>query len=231
MDTLNDDGDAAFNADRVMKDVPPLSRRPLTREEIFIKVDGKEVPDVDRLRKHFKGEGKLEKAELVELVLSVSNILQAEPNLVHVKEPVVIVGDIHGQYYDLIHMFEKVVDKRGQLNTNMLFLGDYVDRGDYSLECVLYLYALKLRYPKQIYLLRGNHESRAMAETFTFRKEVLNKCNGDESLYELFMSSFDALPIVADVNSDYLCMHGGISPELSDVKDIDKIDRFLEPPL
>ena len=70
-----------------------------------------------------------------------------------------------------------------------------------------------------------------MAETFTFRNEVLNKCNGDESCYELFMSSFDALPIAADVNSDYLCMHGGISPELNDVKDIDKIDRFLEPPL
>ena len=148
MDTLNDDGDAAFNADRVMKDVPPLARRPLAREELFIKIDGKEVPDVDRLRLHLKGEGKLEKAELVELVLSVSNILQAEPNLVHVKEPVVIVGDIHGQFYDLVHMFEKVVDKRGQVNTNMLFLGDYVDRGDYSLECVLYLYALKLRYPK-----------------------------------------------------------------------------------
>ena len=84
MDTLNDDGEAAFHADRVMKNVPPLARRPLRREELFIKVDGKEVPDVDLLRKHFKGEGRLEKAELVELVLSVSNILQAEPNLVHV---------------------------------------------------------------------------------------------------------------------------------------------------
>ena len=89
--------------------------------------------------------------------------------MLHLEEPIVIVGDIHGQFFDLIHMFEKVIDKRGLMTTNMLFLGDYVDRGDYSLEVVLYLYALKLRYPKNITLLRGNHESRAMAEHFTFR--------------------------------------------------------------
>ena len=100
----------------------------------------------------------------------------------------------------MIHMFEKVMDKRGLLNTNMLFLGDYVDRGDYSLEVVVYLYALKLRYPKNISLLRGNHESRSMSEHFTFRKEVLEKTDRDEDIYELFMESFDALPIAADIN-------------------------------
>lgn len=127
-------------------------------------------------------------------------MLRDEPNFVQLKEPIVIVGDIHGQFYDLIHMFEKVIDKRGIMTTNMLFLGDYVDRGDYSLEVVLYLYALKLRYPKNITLLRGNHESRAMAEHFTFRQEVMDKCDRDESIYELLMESFDALPIAADVN-------------------------------
>ena len=97
-------------------------------------------------------------------------------------------------------MFEKVIDKRGIETTNMLFLGDYVDRGDYSLEVVLYLYALKLRYPKNITLLRGNHESRAMSEHFTFREEVMTKTGRDESIYELIMESFDALPLAADVN-------------------------------
>lgn len=151
--------------------------------------------------------------------------------MIYLKEPVVIVGDIHGQFYDLIHMFEKVIDKRNMLNTNMLFLGDYVDRGDYSLEVCIYLFALKIKYPSQITLLRGNHESRAMAEHFTFRDEVMNKYDSDSSIFELFMDTFDSLPIVADVNGDYLCMHGGISPELKDAKDINAINRFVEPPL
>lgn len=70
-----------------------------------------------------------------------------------------------------------------------------------------------------------------MTEHFTFREEVLKKYDGDEEIYELFIESFEALPIAADVNGDYLCMHGGISPELDTVEDINKINRFIEPPL
>ena len=113
----------------------------------------------------------------------------------------------------------------------MLFLGDYVDRGSYSIEVLVFLYALKICYPNEIIMLRGNHESRAMTEHFTFREEVLSKYDGDESVYERFIESFEALPLSADVNNDYLCMHGGISPELKTVDDINKIDRFIEPPL
>ena len=113
----------------------------------------------------------------------------------------------------------------------MLFLGDYVDRGAYSIEVCIFLYALKINFPTEITLLRGNHESRAMTENFTFRSEVLEKYNSDESIYDLFMESFDAMPLAAEVNGDYLCMHGGISPELMTVSDIDKINRFIEPPL
>ena len=113
----------------------------------------------------------------------------------------------------------------------MLFLGDYVDRGNYSIEVCTFLYCLKLNYPSEIILLRGNHESRAMTEHFTFREEVLRKFDNDESVYELFIESFEALPIAADVNGDYLCMHGGISPEMQTLDDINKVDRFVEPPL
>ena len=100
------------------------------------------------------------------------------------KEPVIIVGDIHGQFYDMIHMFEKVVDQRNLPNSNMLFLGDYVDRGNYSIEVCIFLYALKINYPGEVMMLRGNHESRAMTEHFTFREEVLRKYDNDESVYE-----------------------------------------------
>jgi serine/threonine-protein phosphatase 2B catalytic subunit len=113
----------------------------------------------------------------------------------------------------------------------MLFLGDYVDRGNYSIEVCIFLFALKIQYPHNIILLRGNHESRAMTEHFTFREEVLRKYDEDESVYESFIECFEALPLSADVNGDYLCMHGGISPELKTVDDINKIDRFIEPPL
>jgi len=112
----------------------------------------------------------------------------------------------------------------------MLFLGDYVDRGSYSIEVCIFLYSLKICYPQEIIMLRGNHESRAMTEHFTFREEVLRKYD-DEEVYELFIESFESMPIAADVNGDYLCMHGGISPELESVEDINKINRFIEPPL
>ena len=128
-------------------------------------------------------------------------------------------------------MFEKVVDSRNLPSCNMLFLGDYVDRGNYSIEVITFLYCLKINFPQEITMLIGNHESSAMTEHFTFRDEVIRKYDGDESVYNLFVESFEALPIAADVNGDYLCMHGGISPDLQTIEDINKIDRFIEPPL
>jgi len=81
-------------------------------------------------------------------------------------------------------MFEKVVDSRNLPKSNMLFLGDYVDRGNFSFEVVIFLYALKINFPSEITMLRGNHESIAMTEHFTFREEVLRKFNGDESVFD-----------------------------------------------
>lgn len=100
-------------------------------------------------------------------------VFKAESNLLKVQEPVIIIGDIHGQFYDMIHMFEKVVDPKGIPQTNLLFLGDYVDRGIFSLEVLVFLYSLKLNFPRSVIMLRGNHESRAMTEHFTFRTEIL----------------------------------------------------------
>ena len=156
--------------------------------------------------------------------------MKKEPNMLKMQEPVVIIGDIHGQYYDMIHMFEKVIDQRNVPKTKLLFLGDYVDRGLFSLEVLIFLYSLKLNYPKDVVLLRGNHESRAMTENFTFRNDVLDRYK-EEQVYEMFLESFDSMPLAAIVNNDYLCMHGGISPLLTDAEDINKIKRFAEPPL
>lgn len=86
-------------------------------------------------------------------------MFQSEPNVIMLKDPVVVVGDIHGQYFDLIHMFEKIIDPRGLNNLNILFLGDFVDRGQYSIEVLIFLLSLKLNFPKSVFMLRGNHES------------------------------------------------------------------------
>ena len=130
-------------------------------------------------------------------------------------------------------MFEKVIDKRFP-NCELLFLGDYVDRGFCSVEVFLFLCCLKIAYPKKVHMLRGNHESRGLTENYSFRNEVLDKLD-DESAYEEFMETFDTLPIAAEVfgekSGNYLCMHGGVSPDLHSTKDIDKIHRFVEPPL
>ena len=152
--------------------------------------------------------------------------LAKEPNLVKISEPIVIVGDIHGQYHDLCHMLDKAGPPP---NINYLFLGDYVDRGISGLECLVLLMSIKINFPKNVVLLRGNHESRNMTENFTFREEAINAYDIDT--YNIIMEVFDALPISCIVDNKYFGMHGGISPELSKVDQIDKINRFQEVPL
>lgn len=90
-----------------------------------------------------------------------SIIFKAEPNLVKLKEPICVVGDIHGQYFDLLNLLNK---NRPDSDLNFLFMGDYVDRGIYGLQTCFLLLALKISFPKKFMLLRGNHESRSMTE-------------------------------------------------------------------
>lgn len=145
-----------------------------------------------------------------------------ESNLVKVSEPVCVVGDIHGQYFDLINLLERI--GKPSPSQNYLFLGDYVDRGVHGVECCMLLFALKLCFPKNFVMLRGNHESRAMTETFSFRDECLTEY--DEEIYELFMEVFDTIPIAALIEKKYIAMHGGIGPDLQTFADIENLDRF-----
>jgi serine/threonine-protein phosphatase 2B catalytic subunit len=109
-----------------------------------------------------------------------------------------------------------------------LFLGDYVDRGEFGIEVMAYLLALKLKYPTEVYMLRGNHETEEMTQMFNFRTQALDRF--DIEIYKDFLELFQALPIAAICNGKLLCVHGGISQRVTNVKTINKVDRFREPP-
>jgi hypothetical protein len=128
----------------------------------------------------------------------VLNYLIEESNVHLVQTPVTVCGDIHGQYYDLQELF-----RTGGYppDTSYIFMGDFVDRGLFSFECVCYLFSLKIKYPKRIYLLRGNHESRHLTKFFTFKDECINKAN--EVIYESFMQAFDTLPVACILDNKF----------------------------
>ena len=149
-----------------------------------------------------------------------------EANLVRVNGNVAIVGDIHGQLYDLFYMLEKVKQNSRGID-KLVFMGDYVDRGMYGPEVVAYICAMKIEKKESVVMLRGNHETRACTEDFNFRQQCLQLY--DDEVYEEFMSLFDNLPVAACVNGQYLAVHGGISEKLESFDHINSIERKLEP--
>jgi len=141
-------------------------------------------------------------------------ILIDEPNVVQVRAPVTICGDIHGQFHDLKELFKI----GGQPpDTNYLFMGDYVDRGYFSVETVSLLIALKVRFPDRITILRGNHEVRQITQVYGFYDECQRKY-GNSKVWTMFTDIFDYFPLSAVVDNQIFCLHGGLSPSL------DKID-------
>ncbi|KAI4240494.1 MAG: hypothetical protein L6R40_005086 [Gallowayella cf. fulva] len=153
-------------------------------------------------------------------------VLQEESNVQPVKCPVTVCGDIHGQFHDLMELF-----RIGGPNpdTNYLFMGDYVDRGYYSVETVTLLVALKIRYPQRITILRGNHESRQITQVYGFYDECLRKY-GNANVWKFFTDLFDYLPLTALIDNQIFCLHGGLSPSIDTLDNIRALDRIQEVP-
>lgn len=140
--------------------------------------------------------------------------------------PVTVVGDLHGQFQD----FKELLRIAGPPpDTNYLFLGDYVDRGECSVKTVTLAFLFKTRYPERVCLLRGNHESRQITQTYGFYDEC-QRIYGSPLVWQLFTDAFDYLPLAAVIEGQMFCPHGGLSPFLSTLDDVCQLDRFQEMP-
>ncbi|XP_078004254.1 serine/threonine-protein phosphatase 2A catalytic subunit beta isoform isoform X2 [Phascolarctos cinereus] len=153
-------------------------------------------------------------------------ILTKESNVQEVRCPVTVCGDVHGQFHDLMELF-RIGGKSP--DTNYLFMGDYVDRGYYSVETVTLLVSLKVRYPERITILRGNHESRQITQVYGFYDECLRKY-GNANVWKYFTDLFDYLPLTALVDGQIFCLHGGLSPSIDTLDHIRALDRLQEVP-
>ena len=154
-------------------------------------------------------------------------ILKKESTILSLTPPITLVGDIHGQYQDLLEIFyQQGYPKDG---ISFLFIGDFVDRGLNSVEVFLMLLIFKLQYPSQIFLTRGNHESRLITQQYGFYDEILRKF-GNSIVWQYFTEVFDVLPLGAIINSKIYCLHGGLSPSSLNLDEIKKVERYNDIP-
>ena len=182
--------------------------------------------DIDKYLEQLRKCIQLSESQVKDLCDKAREILIEESNVQPVSCPVTVCGDIHGQFHDLIELFEI----GGECpNTNYLFMGDYVDRGYYSVESVSYLMALKIRYKERLTITRGNHESRQITQVYGFYDECLRKY-GNTNVWKYFTELFDYIPLTAVIENDIFCLHGGLSPSIDTLDNIRSLDRIQEVP-
>jgi len=163
--------------------------------------------------------------EVKYLIEKSREIFISQPVLLDLEAPLKIVGDIHGQYWDLLRLFEY-----GGFppDANYLFLGDYVDRGPNGLETICLLLAYKIKYPENFFMLRGNHECSSINRIYGFYEEC--KTRFSLKIWKLFNDCFNCLPLGAIIEDKILCIHGGLSPDLKSLEQIRRIVRPTEIP-
>ena len=167
----------------------------------------------------------LKEEEIKFLIDKSLPIIKEQKMLIELEAPLHVCGDIHGQYYDLLRIFEHCGYPGDH---NYLFLGDYVDRGKQSLETICLLLCYKIKYPEKVTLLRGNHESSVTNRIYGFYDECKRRYN--VRLWKSFTELFNYLPVAAIIDDKILCMHGGLSPELKNIQNIQEISRPTDIP-
>ena len=163
--------------------------------------------------------------EIKLLINKCKEILKQQPSFLELACPISILGDIHGQYFDLLRLFEY---GGYPPSTNYLFLGDYVDRGKQSIETICLLMAYKIKYPENFFMIRGNHEAELVNRIYGFYDECRKRYN--VKLWKNFTDMFNWLPIAALIDDKIFCVHGGLSPDLENIEQLYDIIRPTDVP-
>jgi serine/threonine-protein phosphatase PP1 catalytic subunit len=167
----------------------------------------------------------LSEEEIKLLINKCKEILKQQPSFLELACPISILGDIHGQYFDLLRLFEY---GGYPPSTNYLFLGDYVDRGKQSIETICLLMAYKIKYPENFFMIRGNHEAELVNRIYGFYDECRKRYN--VKLWKNFTDMFNWLPIAALIDDKIFCVHGGLSPDLENIEQLYDIIRPTDVP-
>lgn len=155
---------------------------------------------------------------LMNLFTKMQKVSSCNTPLVYVDYPAYVIGDLHGNLHDLLRI---LYDLQWNPDKRLVFLGDYVDRGSFSTEVITLLFSLAMKFPNRIFLLRGNHEFEDVCETRSVHEEMITDYS--ETLYQNMIAAFAYLPLAAVIGNCYLCVHGGLSPDLHTLDDIVKI--------
>jgi serine/threonine-protein phosphatase PP1 catalytic subunit len=164
-------------------------------------------------------------AELKKICSAARDVFLSQDAMLQLEAPINMVGDIHGQYHDLLRLFEY-----GGFppEKNYLFLGDYVDRGKQSLEVITLLLVYKVKYPENFFMLRGNHECASITRIYGFYDECKRRYN--IKMWKTFCEVFNTLPFAALVDEKIFCVHGGLSPDLKKLDQINQVARPTDVP-
>jgi serine/threonine-protein phosphatase PP1 catalytic subunit len=168
----------------------------------------------------------LSKGDAFALVARASEHFQSEPAILTLSGEFTVVGDLHGSLFSMLRIFSQIGYPPSE---RFLFLGDYVDRGEYSSEVIFALFALKVLYPDHVFLLRGNHECRSLTGLYGFRKDC--EAALGRQVYDAVADSFLGMPIAAVLNRRVFCVHGGFSPAFKSREDIFKIVKPIDDPV
>ena len=180
----------------------------------------------DHVDDHAKGARQVElpviPADGVKAICSKAmSLFDGEQNILNLRSPITVVGDLHGHVLDLYRILLVLGSPD---RSTFLFLGDIVDRGEFSLETVLIIFLMKILWPWNVYVIRGNHEFDTLCSAGGFRAQVLDVYS-DLSVYKAFTQAFSFIPLAAMIDKNILCVHGGISPDWHAISQIEGIQR------